>query len=277
MQYRDFPIRVPGAPSPCSLRFYGQDLDEPVRQGRRHPALVVCPGGAYAYTSRREAEPVALVFLAKGFNVFVLRYHCAPEARWPVPQMEAAEAVRLVRSLADETLTDPDRVYICGFSAGGHLAASLGILWKRAGWAEKLGTVPEIIRPTGMILCYPVITAGEKAHRGSVDNLLGHPGTKEELDGVSLEKQVTPDAVPAFIWHTRTDGSVPVENSLYLACALSECRIPFELHVFPRGGHGLSLANRLTDDRDNDSDGAADCAAWPGMAAAWMLEEKWRT
>ena len=276
MQYRTFRLTVPGAKSACTLTLYGQDLDEPVRRGERHPALLVCPGGAYAYTSRREAEPVALVFLAMGFNVFVLRYHCAPEARWPIPQLEAAEAMRLIRSLSDETMTDSGRVFICGFSAGGHLAASLGILWKRGEWAEMLGTEPETIRPTGMVLCYPVITTGDKAHRGSVENLLGASAPAEDLFRASLEKQVKEETVPAFIWHTRTDASVPVENSLELARALASRGVPFELHVFPEGSHGLSLASRLTDSDGSGKDTVPYCAVWPQMAASWMLEDKWK-
>ena len=275
MQYRKFSVRVPGAGTASSLTLYGQDLEEPIRKGRLSPALLVCPGGAYAYTSPREAEPVALVFLARGFNVYVLRYHCAPEARWPVPQLEAAEAIRMIRSQADETMTDPTRVFICGFSAGGHLAASVGILWKRAGWAAALKASDEEIRPTGMVLCYPVVTAGEKAHRGSIENLLGPEREDVSPLSVSLEKQVGTACVPAFIWHTRTDPSVPVENSLYLAAALAENGVPFEMHVFPRGGHGLSLANALTDAGDGGMI-AADCAVWPQMAADWMLGEKWR-
>ncbi len=276
MQYRGFSVHVPGAGTASSLTLYGQDLEEPIRKGRRFPALLVCPGGAYAYTSPREAEPVALVFLARGFNVYVLRYHCAPEARWPVPQLEASEAIRMIRSHADETMTDPTRIFICGFSAGGHLAASVGILWKRAGWAATLKADDEEIRPTGMVLCYPVVTAGEKAHRGSIENLLG-PGREDVSPlSVSLEKQVGTDCVPAFIWHTRTDPSVPVENSLYLAAALAENGVPFEMHVFPRGGHGLSLATALTDSAGDGGMIDADCAVWPQMAADWMLGEKWR-
>ena len=164
---------------------------------------------------------------------------------------------------------------VCGFSAGGHLAASVGILWKRAGWAAALKASDEEIRPTGMVLCYPVVTAGEKAHRGSIENLLGPEREDVSPLSVSLEKQVGTDCVPAFIWHTRTDPSVPVENSLYLAAALAENGVPFEMHVFPRGGHGLSLANALTDAGDGGMI-AADCAVWPQMAADWMLGEKWR-
>ena len=275
MQYRSFPIRVPGIETPCTLTLYGQDLKEPIQKGRRSPALLVCPGGAYMYTSPREAEPIALVFLARGFNVFVLRYHCAPEARWPVPQLEAAESIRMIRSLADETMTDPKRIFICGFSAGGHLAASVGILWKRAGWAAALNAPDEAIRPTGMVLCYPVITAGDKAHKGSIENLLGPERKDVSPLSVSLEKQVGPDCVPAFIWHTRTDGSVPVENSLYLAEALAGNGIPFEMHIFPHGAHGLSLADSLTDSSGDGGMTEADCAVWPKMAADWMLEEKW--
>ncbi len=277
MQYKKYEIAVPGSGKPCPLVFYGADKDEPVGRDRRHPALLICPGGGYAYTSPREAEPVALVFLARGFNVFVLRYHCAPEARWPVPQAEASMAMHFIRSHADETMTDPERVFICGFSAGGHLAASVGILWDRADWAGFPGIPRTDIRPTGMILCYPVITSGEKAHRGSFDNLLGRDAGRDMTEAVSLEKQVGSDTVPAFIWHTRTDASVPVENSLYLACALSEHRIPYEMHIFPSGRHGLSLANELTDGSGKGEETVPECAVWPDLAASWMLEEKWRS
>ena len=272
MFYRKGTISVPGAPGEAELTLYAPDLEQDnFRSESLRPALVICPGGAYCYTSDREAEPVALAFLAKGYNVYVLRYHCAPEARWPIPQLELAAAVHTVRQEAAALRTDPASVYVMGFSAGGHLAASLGILWAEADWADVLGLRKEDIRPDGMVLAYPVITSGEKAHAGSFDALVGknNPELRESL---SLEKRVTEKAVPAFLWHTREDDAVPVENSLWLAAALSACGVGFELHVYPHGGHGLSLADERT---------AVDPAqivpaiqGWTELADRWMREAK---
>ena len=133
----------------------------------QRPAVVICPGGAYRYLSPREAEPVALVFAAMGFNAFVAGYRVAPHC-YPRPQQDAAAAVAWVRAHAGETHTHPDKIAIMGFSAGGHCAASLGVWWPRADlWAE-LGLTPEQVKPNALVLSYPVITGGEKAHRGSL-------------------------------------------------------------------------------------------------------------
>ena len=256
-------------PSPADLTLYAPDLIHDPNPPRLRPTVIVCPGGAYRYTSDREAEPVALALLARGMNVYVLRYHCAPEASWPIPQLELALAIHTARQEAEELRARPDGLFLLGFSAGGHLAASLGILWRKSGWAETLGFHPEEIRPDGMVLCYPVITSGEKAHQGSFDNLLG--ARRAELNQIaSLETQVTADTVPAFLWHTRDDGSVPVENSLLLASALAGHGIPFELHIWPHGVHGLALANELTAASGEPSQLQPDCAAWLDLACAWI-------
>ncbi len=277
MQYRVYDLPVPGSPSPAAtLTLYGMDIPHRIHPEETFPAVLVCPGGAYAWTSDREAEPVALCFLSMGFNVFVLRYHCAPSAHYPVPQLEAAAAMRLIRARAQEHRTDPDRVFVCGFSAGGHLAASVGILWKEGGFASALGCAPEEIRPTGMILGYPVITSGPRAHRGSFENLIGPDGDPALWDLLSLEKRVTGDTVPAFLWHTRTDGSVPVENSLLLSCALAQHGIPFEMHIYPKGVHGLSLANRLTAAPGAPEQIQPECTEWVRKAADWMLDGHWK-
>ncbi len=227
----------------------------------RRPAIVICPGGGYSGTCDREAEPVALRFLPLGCHAFVLRYNCRP-ARYPVALLEVAAAVAAIRAHADEWHVDPNKIIVLGFSAGGHLAASLGMFWNQAPVNHVFD--PAMARPNGMILCYPVITSGEFANRGSFDNLLGDSPDPVLLSRMSLETQVTPDTPPTFIWHTYDDGCVPVQNALMLATTLREQNIPLELHIWPHGDHGLALANDQTD-RNTPT-----CQPWPELAATWL-------
>ena len=227
------------------------------------PAVIICPGGGYQMTSDREAEPIALCFLDQGFQCFVLRYSVAGQVLFPGPQLELAGAVALVRRRAAEWMVDPDRIVVCGFSAGGHLAGSLGMLWNRELLTVPLGLHPADIRPNGLILSYPVITTGEFAHRASFESLLG--GRAAEYSKlVSLEKQVSKDTPPVFLWHTWDDDCVPVENSLLLAQALRRHNIPLELHILPHGIHGLALATAETNVVEEA------CADWPVWASRWI-------
>ena len=218
--------------------------NSPELRNFRKAAVLVLPGGGYHITSDREAEPVAKAFFAAGFNAFVLRYSVKEEARDYAPLLDAATAVKFIRDNADNYNIDKNKIVVCGFSAGGHLAASIGTLWKLDIVAEILNCDGSYARPDGMILGYPVISAGAKAHAGSFRTLLGKENpTQAELDRFSLERHVDMDTCPAFIWHTANDAGVPVENALYMCEALSAKKVPFELHVFPFGEHGLSLAN----------------------------------
>ena len=184
-----------------------------LKAGACRPAVVVCPGGGYAYTSDREAEPIALALCARGFHACVLRYPCAP-ARFPAALRALAEAVAWVRAGAAENHVDPRQISVCGFSAGGHLAGSLGVFWNAPFLAAETGLAPQDMRPDKMVLCYPVITGGEFAHKGSFDNLLGADADAARRAEVSLEQHVTQDTPPAFLWHTYTDPGVPVENTM---------------------------------------------------------------
>lgn len=236
----------------------------------RRPLVLLCPGGGYGRTSDREAEPIALQFLAMGYHAAVLRYSCAP-ARYPTALLELASAMALVREKAGEWRVDADKIVVQGCSAGGHLAASLGMFWSEDFLAERIGlrkTQQHLLRPNGMILCYPVITSGEFAHKGSFENLLGE---KLEMlaEKMSLENQVNDKTPKAFIWHTFEDGSVPVENSLLLVRALRRAAIPTEFHMYPKGAHGLALATHLTE----TSDGRAvqeECSTWVELADTWL-------
>ena len=208
-------------------------------------AVLILPGGGYRNVcDEREGDAIARAFLCAGFNAFVLKYSVKPYATDFRPLIQAATAIKYIRENAEHFSIDPDHVYVIGFSAGGHLAGSAGVLWNHPRVREALGNAnEEINRPTGMLLCYPVISSGGKTHLGSFINLCGNENaTSEEMAVYSLENFVDSTTPPAFIWHTFTDTTVPVENSLIMATALRENNIPFELHIYPEGRHGMSLA-----------------------------------
>lgn len=237
------------------------------------PLVVLCPGGGYSMTSDREAEPVAMKLLAAGIHVCILRYTVAP-ARFPTALEQVARSIALVREHAQEWNVNPDSITVMGFSAGGHLAASMGTLWSREFLAERTGLPKEAVRPNGMLLGYPVVTSNpEYCHRGSFENLLGEKaGDDASLALTSLEKQVSADTAPVFLWHTWPDDAVPVENSLLLMTALAKAKVSCEAHIFPRGGHGLSLGVAETDSAANPGSMTAfpEITPWIDLAAAWI-------
>ncbi len=271
-----YPLSLEGSGPDAKLVVYIQDHSADIDIASR-PMVLICPGGGYGFTSDREAEPLAMQFLAMGYHAAVLRYSCAP-AIFPTALTELAYSIRLIRQNREEWHVAPGQVIVLGCSAGGHLAASLGVFWEKDFLAEIMGEKEDrrIFRPDGMILCYPVITSGEYAHRGSFDNLTG--GREKELsekfsapilEMLSLEKQVDGTTPPAFIWNTFTDGGVPAENSLLFAWALRRAGVPAEFHMYPCGVHGLSLANRLT----RNMAGTAvqeECTSWITLAHTWM-------
>ena len=248
MNYQEFYLDIPYEKAgikhsdfKAKLTTYLQDASELIPTSQKRPAVIVCPGGAYRFTCDREAEPIALKYAAMGYHAFVLRYSVAPDA-FPSAQMELAQAIHLLRTNAEEWHVDPDQILVTGFSAGGHLAASLACLWNNEQIYGPLGLTAEDIKPNGAILCYPVITSGEFAHRESIQNL-GGERYDELLDLLSLEKQVGPHVPPVFLWHTVADEAVPVENSLMFMTALQRAKVPFEAHLYPDGQHGLSLGD----------------------------------
>ena len=269
MIYRTFEMKETGSLPGSKLDLYLQETSDALKIVKR-PLILICPGGGYGMTSDREAEPVAFQFLAMGYHAAILRYSCAP-ARFPTALLEAASAMAMIRKNAEEWNVQADKILVTGFSAGGHLAASLGMFWDEDFVAKELGlgeAEHELVCPDGMILGYPVITSGKFAHRGSFQNLLGE--REEELaEKVSLENQVSLKTPPAFIWHTFEDAAVPVENSLLLVSALRKAGVSAEFHMFPRGSHGLSLANHLTETPDG---GAVqkECAVWIDLVHTWV-------
>ena len=231
------------------------------------PLILICPGGGYQFLSPRVAEPVALQFAAAGFHSCVLDYSVAPR-RHPQPLRDVSRAMCLLRESAERYHIDPDRIAVCGFSAGGHLAASLGVHWMGTSLDAVAGISVRMTRPNALILGYPVITSGQFGHTASFANLLGEVPREEELREMSLELQVKYDTPPCFIWHTFADESVPVENSLLFAAALREKRVPFELHIYPEGNHGLSLATLETSDQTHGVD--PHVASWMNACIEWL-------
>ena len=270
-------IRVAQSQEYARLTTYLLDITEKFTVQER-PLVLVCPGGGYEFTSEREAEIVAMQFNAMGYHTAVLDYSCAP-AEFPTALLELSRAVAYLRSHAEEWRIDPDKIAVLGFSAGGHLAASLGVFWNTEWFAKireenGLQLPAESIRPNALMLAYPVITSGEHAHRGSFEHLLGKERCRDAfwLNRMSLEKQDMRDVPPAFIWHTTYDQSVPIENSLYFVTELMRAGKPVEYHVFPGDVHGISLADWRTRSEKRIEDTPA--AQWIGLAHTWL--ENWR-
>lgn len=240
---------------------------------KKRPFILICPGGGYHGCSPREAEPVARAYMAKGYNAGILYYSVKENTESlyngdidvAKPHYEVAKSICIIRDNAEKWNIEKDKIAVIGFSAGGHLAGCSSILWNDKKLLKVLNCEEGYNRPDAAILSYPVITSGEKAHRGSFVNLLGDFSTEENLERYSLEKQVDSSCPPTFIWHTSEDNCVPVENSTYLATALAGAGVKFEMHIFPNGTHGMSLATREVLPEKDDY-----VARWFELSVNWL-------
>ena len=255
----------------CTLIAYLHDKSPELRIEARR-TVIVCPGGGYAFLSDREAEPIALQFLAQGFNVFILRYSICENAAGRRPLIQACLTVKFLREHAAEYDVDPNYVFINGYSAGGHLSACCGTMFDLPEIREAVGCVGnDLHRPTGTVLGYPVIESGKYGHLGSFNLLCGSAeATDEERAYYSVDKHVSAKTAPAFIWHTAEDQGVPVQNSLVYAHALADHGISFELHVYPHGPHGLALCNKETSYGQGILE-RPECERWILDAGRWMM------
>ncbi len=209
------------------------------------PSILILPGGGYAHTSEREAEAIAFHFVAKGMNAFVLYYSCAPST-FPVALLETLSAVRYIRENKDRFFADEHKVHVCGFSAGGHLAASAGVLYDCDECKKYFGDV-QAVKPDALILGYPVITNEWPSHFGSFENLLGDKkDDKDMLTLTCLDKQVKKTTPPTFLFSSFEDRVVPCDSSLRFAMALKKCGVPFELHIYEKGVHGMATCDNVT-------------------------------
>lgn len=226
------------------------------------PALLVIPGGGYGFVCMEsEGVPIAKRFTELGFRCFVLKYRVAPNA-YPLPLLDAMRAMKYIRFNAEKFRIKADMVAAVGFSAGGHLAASLGTITESVSInnGDKLDEISPI--PNALFLSYPVITAFEQCHLGSVKNWAGKDiPTEEDKQLFSLEKNVTEKTPPAFLWSTIEDTLVPYQNSLLFFEAMRAKGRPAEIHIFPHGHHGMQLGY-----------GRRDIALWPEMARRFVLD-----
>lgn len=230
--------------------------------------VVICPGGGYRFLSPRESEPVALAFAQMGCHACVVRYDTGTPGLGVRPLRQLAAAVRQAADEAEWRGFDPQKIFLCGFSAGGHLAASLGVYWyDPAVTALELGRA---VRPRGMILGYPVVTMGEYAHPGSRMMLTGgNPGL---INIFSLEMHVKHVTPPVFLWQTATDEKVPVQNSLMLVEACLEAGVPCEYHLYPTGLHGMSLATEEVASPEENLYPDPHIAGWLQQCQEWLLQ-----
>ena len=223
--------------------------------------VLICPGGGYVRRSKHEGEPIAKVFNELGWHAAVLQYRTAPSV-YPAPQQDALRAIRIIRAHAGEWKVKPDNIAILGFSAGGHLAASCGTLWNEINADAGDAADSESSKPDAMILCYPVINVST-GHKGSGRRLLGSQEPDPvKLAKLDLETRVTKETPPAFLWHAAYDRVVPVWNSIRFAEAMWAQKNTAELHVFPRGSHGISWGAKL--------DKIPEVRIWPTLADRFL-------
>lgn len=230
--------------------------------------IVICPGGGYEFLSPRESTPVAEAFWAAGWQPFVLQYTTGQQLG-NKPLLELAAAVRQIRKQAQLAGQSDKPIFVCGFSAGGHVAASLGVHWNDL----KLFSAEvelDLHKPTGLILCYPVISAGKYAHQASIAALAG----QEDPSYFSLENYISTATPPTFLWHTMTDETVPVQNTMLFASGLIKFNIPTEVHIYPAGPHGLSLATEAVAEPEKGRFADPHVAGWFRQCLEWLANFK---
>ncbi len=234
---------------------------------RKRPAVLIIPGGGYHKVSPREAEPVAMRFLGKGYTAFVLEYSVAP-SMFPTSLREAAMAMRYIRENAQKLEVNENMVAAIGFSAGGHLCGTLGTMYD---CPEVSDLAPAgMIRPDVLGLCYPVAISWGNTHEGSFLHLT-HNDPKLR-DRLSLDHLVRHDMPPVYLWHTRVDKDVPVRNSLVLAQALDEAGVSFAMHIYRKGPHGMSVANDQAYPVYSVPEMSTDVTEWPEKMIQFFQE-----
>ena len=247
-QEKEIPLWANGAPGAKGQKPVDIPTITPFlvqKENNTKAAIVICPGGGYGGLAQHEGKTYAQFLQKHGINSFVLKYRLGSAGyRHPIMLMDAARAIRTVRTKSSEWNIDPKKIGIMGSSAGGHLTSTMITHFDNGDPKARDLIDRTSSRPDIGILCYPVITMGEFTHRGSKRNLLGDNPPGELVDLLSSEKQVKKNTPPTFIWHTMEDRAVPVENSLLFTSALRKSKIPFSLHIYQKGRHGIGLADK---------------------------------
>lgn len=234
------------------------------------PAMLVIPGGGYSIVSDRENEPIALRLLAEGYAAFSLVY--TVHTPYPVPLLEGAMAMAYIRKEHEKYCVDPAKVAEMGFSAGGHLAGMLMTLYHDEHIQELLKEDAKLVRPDAAVLCYAVLSTGEITHGGTAQVISG--GDPDLRAALSVPERVTKDCPPVFLWHTVNDGAVPVKNSVLMAEACAKAGVPFEMHLFEDGPHGLSLGDEETSGGEGDFMYRPDVQSWFPLMLSWLSSRR---
>ena len=257
--------------STAYMEVYVQEASEELYITKR-PLIIQFPGGGYWFVSDREDFPVALSLSSWGYNVAVVHYSVAP-ATYPSQYIESFEALDYLIKHSEEYFIDTDKISVIGFSAGGHAAAMMATGCKDPFILKTFNVGEDYFKIQAMVLSYPVITGGEFAHRDSFNCLLGMEDSKDSQKAkeFSIENRVNKDTPKAFIWSTFEDELVPCENSLILANKLRSFGIPFELHIFEGGQHGLSLSSEITMTKDRSCINK-ECEEWLVLLKNWLYK-----
>ena len=284
-----------------TLTTYILDDSPEMLMGKKRPAVLVCPGGAYMFCSDREAEPAAIRFAAMGYHAFVLRYSvysnggenfpipgkspAYPKSVYPGPVREIGMAMKLIRAHAEEWKVDMDKIILNGGSAGANNCAEFAVHWNDPDLCEAIGAKPEEIRPAAAVLAYGVYDyvlmqktlekIGDlsrlELNRGFNLAAFGDPDASEEtLAKGSPINYVSKDTPPMFLWATREDSTVPVNQTIAMALALEEAGVPCETHIFENGDHGLSTADQSSAQAKEQI--RADVSVWMNLAETWLLK-----
>lgn len=247
-----------------TLRIYICERNDSVNQ---RPGMLICPGGGYSFCSSREAEPVALCFMSEGFNCFVLEY--TTNEKYPAPHIDLAVAYSYIREHEEEFDLLPNSLSIVGFSAGGHLVASYGYLYKEL--AEILNIKTEILKPFSLVLSYPVITTSlMHTHQGTREII-----TNEEealVEKLDIHRHIQNDYPPTFIWTTKDDDLVPSQNSVLMNEALENAHVKHEFKLYETGWHGLSIANNSCCDKGSINENMKKIHEWPSLASEFIFD-----
>lgn len=273
--------------------FYLQEPNREIDIERKSPVMIVVPGGAYMWTSWREEEPVALEFLGKGFSCVVAEYATEgldfydgkhdyskePISAFPKPITDLAKTIAYVREHAEEWSLDADSINVIGFSAGGNLTSQLGVYWNQDWLEDLVGKKREFYRPNSICLAYGapkmVMDNEGQIKPDRIDYAtLGNDQSQERIKKVNVIDAISSDMPPTFIWHTTEDPFVPVLSALKFAVGLEENKVPYEVHIYQKGKHGLVLGDLRTDSKPDRSQSNKQAASWVGLYLGWLTENK---
>lgn len=273
--------------SNATLTAYIQDPSMDQRFPIIRPAIMICPGGAYIGITEKEAEPVAMRFLAAGYHVFVLRYSIGVGiGKFPAPFIDAAKAIMLIRQGAKKWSIDRSKISILGFSTGGHVAAVLATSWQESYLSETLEADNESFKPNALILGYPLLDLYQFNKKNLESSTQMGPllemmstaiyGTtnpsKEQMQEWNCKERVSEHMPPTFLWTTSEDALIDVEENMNFVKALAAEHIPYEFHIFEKGAHGLSLADQTVGYSELEIKNHINAYKWVDLALNWLKQ-----